>query len=170
MNTLAAAVAGTDTTAIFDALARVVRETIRVRLFTVMEVDPIRRVATRSYSNMPEAYPPSGEKPMVQNAWSDLVEGRHEVFVANSHQEIADVFPDHQLIQSLGCESCLNLPIVVNGQVLGTLNCLDKAGFFTPERVVLARSLQPAGALALLAADRIRADAQHIVPAQMAGQ
>lgn len=170
MKTLSAAIAGTDTTAIFEALAQVVRNTLQVRLFTVMEIDPERGVASRSYSNMPDVYPTSGEKPMMQNAWSDVVQGQRQTFVANSYEEIAEVFADHELIQSLGCESCLNLPIVVNGQVLGTLNCLDEAGFFTPERVALAQSLQPAGALALLAADRVRETAEPVAMPLVAGQ
>jgi len=63
---------------------------------------------------------------------------------------IAAVFPDHELIQSLGCESCLNLPIVVGGIVIGTLNCLDEAGHYTPERVAVSETLKQAGAVAFL--------------------
>ena len=138
--------------ATFAALDREVQRTIGARLFTIMELDRASRVARRSYSNMPKAYPTTGEKLMREDAWSAQVEGRHENFVANTIDEIAAVFPDYELIQSLGCESCLNLPIVVGGQVIGTLNCLDRAGHFTPERVAAAESLKQPGALALLVA------------------
>jgi GAF domain-containing protein len=70
--------------------------------------------------------------------------------VANSIEEIAAVFSDHELIRSLGCESCLNLPIVVGGIVIGTLNCLDEAGHYTPERVAASETLKQAGAVAFL--------------------
>ena len=110
----------------------------------------MRGVARRNYSNMPDAYATSGEKPIQDNSWTEQVQGRHETFVANSIEEIAAVFPDHELIQSLGCESCMNLPIVVNERVIGTLNCLHDAGHFTPERVGAAESLKQAGALAFL--------------------
>ncbi|WP_424929443.1 GAF domain-containing protein [Amaricoccus tamworthensis] len=158
MNTIAQAAArgGVQPGATFDALAKLVKDTLGVRLFTVMELDHACGVARRTYTNMPDAYPVSGEKPMEHNRWSDQVEGRHETFVANSIAEIAEVFPDHELIKSLGCESCLNLPIVVNGKVLGTLNCLDAEGHFTPERVAAAETLKPAGVLALLVAERTR--------------
>ena len=86
----------------------------------------------------------------------DQVEGRHETFVANTIEEIAAVFPDHELIQSLGCESCLNLPIVVAGQVMGTLNCLHEAGHYTADRVAAADTLKQPGALALLVASALR--------------
>lgn len=70
------------------------------------------------------------------------------------------MFPDHELIQSLGCESCLNLPIIINGQLRGTLNCLHNAGHYTPDRVAAAEGLKPAGALALLLAESIRHQSQ----------
>jgi len=136
----------------FRALEALVDRTIGIKLFTLMEIDPARGVARRSYSNRPDAYPTSGEKPIEPNAWTAQVEGRHETFVANSIAEIAAVFPDHALIRSLGCESCLNLPIVVGGRAIGTLNCLHEAGHYTPDRVAAAETLKLPGALAFLLA------------------
>lgn len=140
----------------FKALQQLVEDTIGAKLFTLMEIDHNRDVAWRSYTNMPDAYPTKGEKPRIQNKWSDIVDGRHETFVANTIEEIAEVFGDHELIQSLGCESCLNLPIVINGKLRGTLNCLHEAGHYTPERISAAQTLKLAGALAFLLAESIR--------------
>jgi len=140
----------------FKALEALVQETIGAKLFTLMEIDHDRDVAWRNYTNMPEAYPVLGEKPRSQNKWSEIVDVRHETFVANSIDEIADVFPDYELIQSLGCESCLNLPIIIDGRLRGTLNCLDAAGHYTPEKIAAAETLKTAGALAFLMADFIR--------------
>lgn len=138
------------------ALERLVDRTIGVKLFTLMEIDLDRDVAWRSYTNMPDAYPLQGEKPRMQNRWSEIVAGRHETFVANSMEEIAKVFSDHAFIRSLGCESCLNLPIVIRGRLRGTLNCLHETGHYTPDRVAAAQSLKPAGALAFLMAESTR--------------
>ena len=110
----------------------------------------MRNVARRNYSNMPEAYPVSGEKPRNLTKWSEQVEVAKQIFVANSIDEIAEVFPDYELIQSLGCESCMNIPIVVQDKVIGTLNCLHEAGHYTPQRVAAAEELKHAGALAFL--------------------
>ena len=140
----------------FKALERLVDETIGVTLFTLMEIDHDKGVARRNYTNMPEAYPVSGEKPMQHNSWSQHVQDEHKTFVANSIEEIADVFPDYELIQSLGCESCMNIPIVVAGTVLGTLNCLNVAGHFTPERIKASEGLKQAGAIAFLLNDRLK--------------
>lgn len=142
--------------ATFKVLEKLVNESIGVKLFTIMERDTNREVSWRSYSNMPEAYPVTGEKPFHDDRWTEQVVKRGESFVANSVEEFADVFSDHEYIASLGCESCLNLPIVINGVLRGTLNCLHDAGHFTPERVAKAEELKLSGAVAFLMAAAIR--------------
>lgn len=127
--------AATTPHAAFDALYNFSDALVPVRLWTVMSLDPEAGLARRAYSNMPDAYPTSGTKPMVENAWSKIVRGQHKCFVANTLAEIAKVFPDHELIGSLGCGSVLNLPIVHDGVLIGTVNLLDAEHHFTPERV-----------------------------------
>ena len=78
-----------------------------------------------------------------------MLDGRRN-FVANSIEAIADVFDDHALIRSLGCESVLNLPIVVGGDVLGTINMLHEAGFYTPEKELAAEILKLPGSVCFL--------------------
>lgn len=134
----------------FKALEELVNETIGVKLFTTMEINHNRDVVRRSYTNMPDAYPVEGEKPRHKNKWSEQVEDRQEIFVANSIEEIAEVFPDYELIQSLGCESCINIPVVIEGKVIGTLNCLHDAGHYTAEKLAAAETLKEAGRLAFL--------------------
>ncbi|MEM5471053.1 GAF domain-containing protein [Hoeflea sp. AS60] len=136
--------------ATFKAVERHVQETIGAKLFTMSVFNPSDGSASRIYTNMPDAYPVYGEKPMVPNTWTAKVLDRHEIFVANSIEEIAEVFPDHELILSLGYESCVNIPVVIGGNVIGTLNCLDVAGHYTPQRVADAELLKPHGAIALL--------------------
>ncbi len=134
----------------FDALEQIVDKTVGIKLFTLMEIDRKKGVARRNYSNQPDAYPVSGEKPIQQNEWTKQVQDRHEIFVANTIDEIAQVFPDYELIASLGCESCLNVPIVVNDMVIGTLNCLHEVGHYTAERIAAAETLKQPGAMAFL--------------------
>lgn len=149
--------------ATYRALESIVDRTVGVMLFTMMEIDHHRGVAWRNYSNMPDAYPVSGEKPLQQNEWSNIVEAQQQTFVANTIEEIAAVFPDYELIQQLGCESCINVPIAIGGKVIGTLNCLNVAGHYTPERVEAAESLKTPGTLAFLVAMSNRpAGAQHV--------
>lgn len=152
---------GNQPATVFSALEKLVDKTIGVKLFTLMEIDQQRGVARRNYSNQPDAYPVSGEKPIHQDTWTIQVQHRHETFVANTIDEIAAVFPDYELIQALGCESCLNLPIVVNDTVIGTLNCLHDSGHFTAERVNAADTLKQPGALAFLLDAYIKRNHNH---------
>lgn len=147
----------------FRALEAVAQARLGVRLFTIMELDRERGCARRSYSNMGHAYPVSGEKPIERNEWLDQIE-RQEMFVANSIDDIQRVFGDYDLIQSLGCESCINIPIHIYGQVRGTINCLNTAGYFTPERVQAAQELIAPGKSAFLLSHFLRHEASVTSP------
>jgi GAF domain-containing protein len=61
--------------------------------------------------------------------------------VANTIQEIAQVFFDHELINKLGCQSVINMPIVIGDELVATMNILDVEGYYTPERVQMVREL-----------------------------
>jgi hypothetical protein len=84
--------------------------------------------------------------------WSRTVVEERKMFVANTIEAIAEVFPDHELIRSLGCESVVNLPVAFADAVIGTVNLLDVSGHYTPDRIARIESLSPFAAAALLAA------------------
>lgn len=136
--------------AAFDALCDLTQSIVGAKLFTVMTSDRANRVNARVYSNMPDAYPVSGTKPANETDWSRQVIGEKKTFVANDIDGIAAVFGDWELIQSLGCESVMNVPILIDGEVAGTINCLDVAGYYTPERVAAAEALKLPGLACLL--------------------
>ena len=141
---------GSQPEAAFTALCQLTRDIVGVKLFTVMTHDREKGVASRIYSNMPEAYPVSGTKPANVTDWSRQVIENKQTFVANDIEGIRAVFDDHELIRSLGCESVINVPIVVGGEVLGTINCLHEAGFYTRDKVEAAEALKLPGAVCLL--------------------
>jgi hypothetical protein len=120
------------------ALEDLARAAVGHRLFTVMFVDMTAGLARRAYSNHPDEYPVSGAKPIHRDRWFDIVHRERRSFVANTIEDIATVFPDHELIASLGCGSVINLPIVLEGDLVATINLLDVAGCYTPERVGFA--------------------------------
>ncbi|MNY76956.1 hypothetical protein D3C86_2167130 [compost metagenome] len=64
------------------------------------------------------------------------------------------MFGDHETIWALGCGSVANIPVVVGGELLGTVNCLDVEHHYTPERVALSKHLELPAKLAFLAAAR----------------
>lgn len=138
----------------FGALQALAEAIVGVRLFTVMTVDMTAGVARRAYTNEPTAYPATGTKPIQRNDWFDIVHRDRRPFVANTIADIARVFPDHELINSLGCQSVINLPVSLRGDLVATVNMLHEAGHYTPQRVDLAvRHLSlPAKLACLLAA------------------
>lgn len=136
--------------AIFGALARIVADAVGTKLFTVLTYDRKAGFSTRVYSDDETAYPTGGHKKMRQTRFSQIVMEEQKPFSALTIEEIAEVFLDHELIRSLGCESCCNIPLVIEGEVIGTLNLLDEKGYYTPERVEKAMQLRPYAAVALL--------------------
>lgn len=134
----------------FDQLCGLSRDLIGFKLFTLTSVDLNLGLATRIYSNMPKAYPKQGTKPVPENSWTNSVLKNGEIFVANSNAAIADVFFDHELIASLGCGSAINIPVKVAGKVIGTINCLHKAGHYSEDRVQNSRALALPGAAAFM--------------------
>lgn len=137
--------------AAFVGLLELTQEVVGAKLFTIMVFDGNLGVAERKFSNMPDVYPVSGTKPANATDWSRQVIESKMTFVANDIESISAVFDDYLLIKSLGCESVINVPIVVFGEVLGTINCLHEAGFYTAEKVAASESLKLPGAVCLLA-------------------
>lgn len=154
---VAALAAANAANAAFDALWHMTEERVGVKLFTLMSFDAETGVAARFYSNMPDAYPVSGTKPVNTTDWSRQVLAEHRTFVANDIEAIAEVFYDHELIKSLGCESVINVPIVIDGSVAGTINCLHEAGFYTDDRIAAAEALKLPAAACLLLNERRQA-------------
>jgi hypothetical protein len=128
--------------ACWKALEDLAAAVVGVKLFTVMTTDMAAGVSRRAYSSMPADYPTSGTKPLRGNTgdWFETVFNQRRTFVANSIEDIAKVFPDHELIAALGCGSVVNLPIVLEGNLVAAINLLAEAGHYTSDRVAVAEA------------------------------
>jgi GAF domain-containing protein len=137
----------------FGALQALAQATVGAKLFTYMSVDMAAELARRAYTSDPVSYPTSGTKPIRYDSWFDIVHKQRHYFVANTIEDIANVFPDYELINSLGCQSVVNMPVVIGGELIGTVNMLDVEGHYTPERVQMIRDVLavPAKLAALVA-------------------
>lgn len=127
---------------VFKLVADELREKAGAKLVTVTAVDPNDLSYERLYSSMPDVYPVSGRKPANTTRWSQQVMEKLEVFVANDYETLAEVMADHDTIRSIGCESLVNVPLVLFGRVIGTLNCLAESGHFDEDRVQTCKDMR----------------------------
>lgn len=138
----------------FDALYKLADSIVGVKIFTIMMVDLQENLATRSFSSDAENYPVSGSKPIIPNAWLDVVYGQRRLFSANNIADIAKVFPDYELIQSLGCESVVNLPVFIDDGFVGTVNLLNEKNYYTDQRIAYIERYLTAASVASFGAVR----------------
>jgi len=125
--------------ALFGALDKAMGAAIGHKLFTILVIHPGANESQRYYSNMPEAYPVGGRKPINPTHWFAKVLGEGVPYIGYNYADISDVFFDHELIRSLGCESVLNVPVRWNGTSLGTINLLHERGWYNSGDVALGQ-------------------------------
>ena len=102
------------------------------KLFTVLVVNLERNETQRYYTNMPDAYPVGGTKPILRdNAGMTAVIHEGKCRINHDYAELKVAFFDHELIRSLGCESSVNVPVRWNGRTLGMLNILHESGYYS---------------------------------------
>ena len=129
-----------DSNAVWKALKELSWAAVGHKLFTIMAVDNAAGLVRRTYTSHPRDYPVSGTKPIHRDQWFDVVHGERRTFVANTIADISKVFPDFELIASLGCGSVMNLPVVLKGELVATVNMLEAELYYTPERVAAAEA------------------------------
>ena len=135
--------------AAFDALYAFVKAAVPARLFTVSQSDMDTMIARRAYTNNAEAYPVSGEKKINPDRFWHRIHVEQETYVENDIANDKEHFFDYDLIVSLGCEAAMNMPIILDGKVQGTINILDAKNSYTPEVVeILETELRIAAMLA----------------------
>jgi hypothetical protein len=146
-----AALAATDQPlATFRAVDAALAETPGHILFTVLVHHRAARQSERFYSNRPDAYPVGGRKPVTDSAWMQRVIHGGQPYIGRTREDIAANFFDHALINSLGCESILNMPVRWNGQTLGTLNLCHRAGHYAESHLPQIRLIAQLAAPAVL--------------------
>lgn len=149
-----AAMAETGTTEqIFAGLESWMQQDVGAVIYSCSTFDLVARNSRRSYTNVPDIYTVSGLKDIVPNRWTEQVLDARQTFVANTLDEIAQVFPDHPIIKSLGCGAAVNMPVFLAGRLIGTVNVLHETGYYSDTRVAALKMLRPAAKLAFAAFD-----------------
>lgn len=145
------AASGTDPAQMMAALDRLIEQVVGMKMCTLIRVDEGRTTGMRIHSTQPGAFPIRTPRTVQSSTWQTRIVAAHEALVANSYDEMAAIFGDADVLRDLGCESCLCLPIVFRGRLLGTLNILHAAGYFTQERIETAEALKLPAAIILMA-------------------
>ena len=115
---------------LFQALERALGAVLGHKLFTVLRYHAHSGESERRYTNQPQAYPVGGRKALNPTSWARQVIHERRPYIGRTAADIRAVFFDHDLIASLGCASVLNVPVVYDGRVLGTLNLLHEEGWY----------------------------------------
>ncbi len=147
----------TEADPIWRALHILADSLVGAKLFTVMRIDWANDVSGRAYTSDPENYPASGTKKINRTHWFEAIHKQRKPFVANTIADIAEVFPDHEKIWSLGCGSVINYPVIIADQMHGTVNLLHEEHYYMPERVSAAGLLALPAKAAFLAVRNLEA-------------
>ena len=124
----------------YKKLDKTIKNNIGHRLFTLTVVDHSIKYVERVYSNNTKIYPLLGTKPIPKNSWTNKVINNKKYFFGESKNQIKKLFFDYKKIFSLGCGSIINIPIINDQKILGTLNILHKERFYTIKSV---KMIQP---------------------------
>lgn len=134
--------------AVLEAAGKAFSRSVGYRLYTVTRMLAGGQEVERIHSTMPEIYAIGGRKPVLPNAYTQRVRQEMKPFLARTPAGFAPLFPDHETITGLGLGCVMNLPIVFGGEVLGTVNLLDREGIYDECHVepamLIARQILPA--------------------------
>jgi hypothetical protein len=117
--------------AAFIALDRAMDAAIGHKLFTVLRFHADSGESERVYTNQPASYPVGGRKALNPTFWAGHVIHGRKPYIGYTADDIRAVFFDHELIASLGCDSVLNVPVVSGDRMLGTINLLHQANWYS---------------------------------------
>lgn len=116
-------------------------------LFTVMVLHRDAMQVQRIYSNRPDVYPVGGRKEKRDTPWARQVIDKATPFLGRDAEAIREHFDDHQTIADMGLASILNMPVIYDGVVLGTMNLLHSEGHYSQNDItaagILANALLP---------------------------
>jgi hypothetical protein len=111
-----------------------VRAEMGVKLFTILAFTNGGQTLQRIYSSHPQQYPVGGLKDVVTDVAADWVtrcRDEQAPYFGATREDVRRIFTDSALIESLGCGSIINVPIVRHGVSIGALNILDAEGTYS---------------------------------------
>ena len=136
--------------ATFRAVDAALKAAVGHILFTVLISHEAARESERFYTNMPDAYPVGGRKPITDSPLMRQLRVEGRPYIGRTAADIEWAFYDHELIRSLGCDSVLNMPVRWRGQTVGTMNLLDRAHAYDESHLPVVRAISTLALPAML--------------------
>lgn len=115
--------------AIFQALGDQLQASVGHTLFTVSYYLPGGTEVERIFTSLPAAYPNGGRKPVHPTEWNDTM-ATGACFVASAPAQFGAHFEDLDTIVALGFGAVINIPVIHQGRLVGSLNLLDQEGAY----------------------------------------
>lgn len=139
----------------FVAFSEHCRARVGHRLFTLLAWMEADNDVQRIWSSNPVDYPISARKQMGVTEWGSRVLHRRQLWMGRNADDIRWAFPDHVLIERLGCAACINALVVWDGQLLGVVAMLDAENAYTEEDMVGLNVIAPLLAPGFLAFHKV---------------
>lgn len=118
-----------------------------VRTVTYLATAPDRSVTHRIGTSDPQGFPIGGFDPIDDSAWNRRIFGEQQPIVGDTPEQMAAFIPETGQLLAMGYGATLCAPIVIFGEVRGTVNLLGDAGIFTPALLEQFYTLLPIAAL-----------------------
>ncbi|MDP2572618.1 GAF domain-containing protein [Vibrio penaeicida] len=103
--------------------------------------------ACRCYTSDANHYPVSGVKPLEFDDWHQQVVVMATPFVCNERALLDKHLKDSALFEKLQLGSAINLPVMFQDEVIGTINLLDEEGAYLsidlPNAMEVAQQVAP---------------------------
>jgi GAF domain-containing protein len=114
---------------------------VGVRLFTISAIADSGTTMARVYSTHPAVYPVGGKKSFTGDTspiwFKQVIEGQ-QPFLGPDKEALRTFFFDHETIEALGCGAIVNVPVVADGETIGSINFLDAEGRYDDESTRVA--------------------------------
>lgn len=118
-----------------------------VRLMTILATASDKTIVHRIGTSDPVNFPIGGFDPIDTAAWSTRIFVDKARVLGNTPAEMAAFIPETGDLVALGYGSIVGVPVIVGGEVRGTVNLLGDANVFTPAILEAADALMPLAAL-----------------------
>ena len=118
-----------------------------VRTVTYLATAPDRSVTHRIGTSDPKGFPIGGFDPIDDSAWNRRIFDEQRPIIGDTPELMAQFIPETDQLVAMGYGATLCAPIVIAGDVRGTVNLLGDAGIFTPALLAQFDALLPIAAL-----------------------